>query len=446
MTDTLSTTETGSGSGPADREAALAASAAERAARPYDEADLSSEEFWARTAAEREVTFAELREHRPVSWHRPVEERLMDDPNDQGFWAVTRYADLVEVTKRHHDFLSGEGIVFDSVPQELLDAGQGFIAMDQPRHTKVRRLLTSAFTPKQIRRIDEQIRANATRIVDDIAGKGEIDFVTECAALLPMHNIFDMMGVPAEKRSDLAYWTQFAGAWNDPELLAGREPLEAMFQAMMYQRELSAQLIAARREDPTPDLLTALVRAEVDGEQLTDDDLMSFFNLLNVAGNDTTRQSASHTMLALSRNPEQKQWLLEDLDARLPVAIEEMVRWATPIMTFRRTAARDTELNGVRITEGDKVILFYASANWDTEVFTDPGTFDLARHPNPHISFGGGGIHHCLGNQLARQQLKALWREVLTRLPDIEVCGDPVFTRGNFFHGMSHLPVRFTPA
>jgi cytochrome P450 len=261
-----------------------------------------------------------------------------------------------------------------------------------------------------------------------------------------MHNIFDMMGVPAEHRGKLAHMSQFAGGWNDPELLAGRQPLEAMFESMVYQRELSAELIAERRAHPTADLMSALVQAEVDGEKLTDDDLMSFFALLNVAGNDTTRQSASHTMLALSAHPEQKRYLLEDLDGRLPVAVEEMVRWATPIMTFRRTAARDTELDGVRITAGDKIILFYASANWDTEVFDHPERLDLARHPNPHISFGGGGIHHCLGNQLARQQLKALWREVLTRLPDIEVCGDPVFTRGNFFHGMSHLPVRFTPA
>ena len=422
-----------------------ASSAAERAARPYDTADLSTTDFWAQTALEREKTFAELREHRPVSWHAPVDERLIDDPNDQGFWAVVRHADLVEVTKRHEDFLSGEGIVFDSVPQEVLDSGQGFIAMDPPRHTKVRRLLTSAFTPKQIRRIDEQIRGNATRIVDDIAAKGEVDFVRECAAPLPMHNIFDMMGVPEDKRDELAYYSQFAGAWHDPELLAGKQPLEAIFESMVFMRGLAGDLLAQRRADPQPDLLTALVQAEVDGEKLTDDDLISFFGLLTVAGNDTTRQSASHAMLALSRHPEQREWLMADFDARIGTAIEEMVRWATPIMTFRRTAARDTELNGVRITQGDKVILFYAAANWDTDVFDHPEHFDLSRSPNPHLSFGGGGIHHCLGNQLARQQLKALWRELLTRLPDIEVAGDPVLTRGNFFHGMSHLPVRFTP-
>lgn len=165
-----------------------------RAERPYDPADLSSLEFWSQTASEREETFAELRANRPVSWHRPVKNGLFEDPNDQGFWAVVRHADLVEVTRRHEDFLSGQGIVFESMPQEILDAGQGFIAMDPPRHTKVRRLLTAAFTPKQMARIEDRIIANARRIVDDIAEKGEVDFVDEVAALVPMHNICDMVG------------------------------------------------------------------------------------------------------------------------------------------------------------------------------------------------------------------------------------------------------------
>jgi cytochrome P450 len=164
-----------------------------------------------------------------------------------------------------------------------------------------------------------------------------------------------------------------------------------------------------------------------------------------VAGNDTTRQSLSHGMKALSDFPEQRAWLMEDFEGRIATAVEELVRWATPIMTFRRTAARDCELNGTQITKGDKVIMFYTSANWDTEVFDHPEKLDLARHPNPHITFGGGGIHHCLGNQLARLQIKALWDELLHRLPDIEVSGDMVCTRSNFFHGVNHLPVRFTP-
>lgn len=416
-----------------------------RESRPYDPADLSSREFWSRTAAEREETFAELRAERPVSWHQPVEEMLIEDSNDQGFWAVVRHADLVEVTKRHEDFLSGEGIVMESIPQDLLDAAQGFIAMDPPRHTKIRRLLSSAFTPKQIRRINDQIEANAKRIVDDIAGKGEVDFVTEVAALVPMHNICDMLGVDEADRKKMAYESQFAGAWNDPELMGDQEPLPRLFEAMGYLRDLAGKYIADRRANPGDDLISSLVQAEVDGERLSDEEIVSFFGLLTVAGNDTTRQSTSHAMKALTDFPDQRAWLMEDLEGRLPTAVEEMVRWATPIMTFRRTASRDCELNGQQITEGDKVVMFYASANWDTEVFDHPERFDLSRDPNRHVSFGGGGIHHCLGNQLARQQLRAIWHELLTRLPDIEVCGEPSYTVSTFFHGVNHLPVRFTP-
>ena len=416
-----------------------------RAERPYDAADLSSSEFWSGTAADRERVFAELRRDRPVSWHQPVADALFEDPNDQGFWAVVRYADLVEVTKRPADFISGEGIVFDSMPQELLDAGQGFIAMDPPRHTKVRRLLASAFTPRQMRRISDRIEANARRIVDDIATKGQVDFVAEVSALVPMHNICDMVGIPERYRRQVAHEAQFAGGWRDPDLLQGADPMTRLFEAVVTMRTISAELIAERRENPQDDLLTSLVEAEVEGEQLTDDEIISFLGLLMIAGNDTTRQSTSHGMKALTDHPEQRAWLLEDLPGRMPMAVEEIVRWATPIMTFRRTASRDCELGGQQITAGDKVVMFYASANWDTEVFEAPEQFNLSRSPNPHIAFGGGGIHHCLGNQLARKQLAAIFTELLTRLPDIEVVGEPVLSNGNFFHGINRMTVEFTP-
>lgn len=416
-----------------------------REQRPYDPADLSSLEFWSATAAEREEVFAELRRERPVSWHRPVDNGLFEDPNDQGFWAVVRHADLVEVTKRHEEFLSGQGIVFESMPQELLDAGQGFIAMDPPRHTKVRKLLASAFTPRQMRRISERIEANARRIVDDIAEKGEVDFVAEVAALLPMHNICDMVGIPEEYRRTVAHEAQFAGGWRDPDLMQGEEPLARLFQAAVTMREVAAELIAARRAEPADDLLTALVQAEVDGERLTDDEIISFFGLLMIAGNDTTRQSTSHGMKALTDFPEQRAWFLEDLPGRMPTAVEEIVRWATPIMTFRRTAARDCRLGEAEITAGDKVVMFYASANWDDSVIEAPERFDLSRSPNRHVSFGGGGIHHCLGNQLARMQLAAMFTELLSRLPDMEVVGQPVYGNGNFFNAINSMMVRFTP-
>lgn len=415
-----------------------------RTERPYDPADISSLEFWSGTAKDREKVFAELRANRPISWHRPVKNGMFEDPNDQGFWAVVRHADLVEVTRRPGDFLSGEGITFESIPRELLDAAQGFIAMDPPRHTKIRRLLASAFTPKQLARIDTHIVANARRIVDDIADKGEVDFVTEVAALVPMHNICDMVGIPEEHRRTIAYESQFADGWRDPRLLQGVDPMTRMVQTITTVRAIADELITQRRRDPQDDLMTSLVQAEVDGERLTDDEISSFFMLLIIAGNDTTRQSIAHGMKALTDFPDQRAWLMADLNGRMPMAVEEIVRWATPIMTFRRTAAHDTELGGQQVTEGDKVIMFYSSANMDTEVFDHPEQLNLSRSPNKHVAFGGGGIHHCLGAQLARRQIAATFRELLTRLPDIHVVGEPELGNGNFFHTVMSMTAQFT--
>jgi cytochrome P450 len=260
-----------------------------------------------------------------------------------------------------------------------------------------------------------------------------------------MHNICDMVGIPDEYRRTVAYEAQFAGGWRDEDLMQGAEPMTRLLESVGTIRAIAGELIEERRREPQDDLLTALVQAEVDGERLTDDEIISFFGLLMIAGNDTTRQSTSHGMKALTDFPDQRAWLLEDLDGRMPGAVEEIVRWATPIMTFRRTAARDCELGGQLITAGDKVVMFYASANWDTEVFDHPERFDLSRSPNKHVSFGGGGIHHCLGNQLARRQLAAIFRELLTRLPDIQVVGEPVLGTGNFFHAVNSMTVRFTP-
>ncbi|PKV92524.1 cytochrome P450 [Amycolatopsis roodepoortensis] len=419
--------------------------------RPYDEVDLSSRGFWSATMAERDANFAALRADRPVTWHRPFEEQLLDDPEDYGFWAIVRHADLVEVTKRHEDFLSGPGILMESLPPELVEAAQSIIGMDPPRHTKMRRLVASAFTPKQMRRINDRIRANARMVVDHLAAVGadsggEADFVAECAALLPMHNINDIMGVPDGERQKAAHEAAVGTGWNDPELVGhGREQvLGRLFQALHYMHGLITDLADHRRRNPGDDLITALVQAEIDGERLTDDEISAFFALLTIAGNDTTRQSTSHALKALTDHPDQRAWLMSDFANRIDGAVEEFVRWATPIMTFRRTAARDLELHGQHITAGDKVVMFYSSANRDERVFTDPWRFDLSRDPNPHIGFGGGGIHHCLGNQLARTQLRALFDELLHRLPDIEA-GDQRLVPGNFLHAVKSMPCRFTP-
>ncbi|GAA1388632.1 cytochrome P450 [Pseudonocardia kongjuensis] len=414
--------------------------------RPYDEVDLSSRAFWSISMDEREKTFAVLRERGTITWHPPFEEQLLDDPDDHGFWAVTTYDDLVEVTKRHEDFLSGPGILMESLPAELVEAAQSIIGMDPPRHTKLRRLVAAAFTPKQMRRINDRIAANATMVVDNLitkaeAGGGSCDFVAECAELLPMHNINDIMGVPDGERQKAAHEMKVGTGWNDPELVGDTQEqvLMRMFQAMTYMHGLASSLAEARRKEPTDDLISSLALAEVDGEMLTDDEIGAFFVLLTIAGNDTTRQSTSHALRGLTDFPDQRAWLLGDLQDRVAPAVEEFVRWATPIMTFRRTAARDLEFRGAQITEGDKVVMFYSSANRDASRIDRPHELDLSRHPNPHISFGGGGIHHCLGNQLARTQLKALFTELLTRVPDI-TCGEPTLMPGNFFNVVKRMP------
>ena len=414
--------------------------------RPYDDVDVSSRAFWSTTTDERERSFAVLRERGTITWHPPFEGQLLEVPDDHGFWAVTTYDDLVEVTKRHDDFLSGPGILMENLPPELVEAGQSIIGMDPPRHAKLRRLVAAAFTPKQMRRIEDRIRANAVTVVDELlaaleAGAGTTDFVAACAEPLPMHNINDIMGVPPGDREKAAHEAKVGTGWNDPELVGETKEviLPRLFQAMVYVHGLAKDLVARRREEPADDLFTSLALAEIDGERLTDDEVGAFFVLLTIAGNDTTRQSISHGLRALTLHPEQRAWLLEDLENRVAPACEEFIRWTTPIMTFRRTAARDVELGGRLVTAGDKLVMFYSSANRDGARIERPHELDLSRHPNPHISFGGGGIHHCLGNQLARFQIRALFTELLTRAPQL-TAGEPELTPGNFFHVVKRMP------
>ncbi|MBI3223848.1 MAG: cytochrome P450 [Mycolicibacterium cosmeticum] len=411
--------------------------------RPYDPIDLSSRSFWATTAAEREVSFAQLRTQRPVSWHKPVEDALMDDPADNGFWAITRHADIATVSRDSDTFLSGKGVLFETVPEELLEASQSFLAMDAPRHTLIRKVVHSAFTPRQVARIESSIKRNAKVIVEELAAAGSgVDFVQQCAKELPVRTLADMVGIPDSERDKVAHAADALVSWGDPIYLAGRHPLEVLLESQMYLHQVAGQLAAERRENPGTDLISALVHAEVDGDRLTDFEVSAFFVLLAVAGNDTTRQTASHAIKALTDFPEQRAWLLDDFDDRIGSAVEEFVRWATPVMTFRRTAAVDVELGGQQIAAGEKVVMFYASGNWDTEVFDRPERFDLSRKPNQHLGFGGGGRHFCLGAHVARTQLRTLFGELLTQLPDI-AAGEPAYLAGNFVHAVRAMPCTF---
>ena len=405
----------------------------------YDPVSLAPMAFWRKTPEEREVDFRMLRDERPLSWHPPAEGSMLPQDDGAGFWAVTRHADIQYVSKNPKDFCSGQGVIFEDVPEDILEAAQSFLGMDAPRHTQLRKLVSSAFTPRQVARISEQIAGQAKRLVDELIEVGDCDFVAQVSKRLPMWTIYEMVGLPEHLREQAVEGADGMVSWGDDEVLAGREPAELLNDSLITLINVGLELAESRRAKPTDDLMTNLVQAEVDGERLTDDEIISFFGLLTIAGNDTTRQSTSHAMKALTDFPDQRAWLVEDLDGRLPGAVEEMVRWATPVMTFRRTATRDLEMHGHTIAEGDWVVMFYASGNRDDRIFADPNQFDVRRSPNPHVGFGGGGPHFCLGNMLARTQLRCIFDELLHRVPEIEA-GEPVRLAGNFMDAVKSMP------
>ncbi|MGH9000962.1 MAG: cytochrome P450 [Acidimicrobiia bacterium] len=412
----------------------------------YETVPLSSLAFWGLTADRREEDFAVLRRERPVSWHPPFEGALMPHDDDPGYWAVVRHTDVMTVSRAPEVFCSGQGVMLEDVPQFVLDAAQSFLAMDGDRHHTLRRLVSTAFTPKRVARIEEQIRQQAADIVDDLlAGPTECDFVASVAKRLPMRTISDMMGVPTAQREGVVAAADSMVSWNDPDVQAGREPLQVLTDGLLGLHGAARTMATERRAHPADDVMTALVQAGVDGDRLTDDEICAFFVLLSVAGNDTTRNTISHGIKALCDHPDQRARLMEDFEGRIGTATDEMIRWATAVMTFRRTATRDTELGGTAIAEGDKVVMFYSSANRDGAAFADPGRFDVTRTPNDHVGFGGGGPHFCMGAALARTQIQAVFDQLLHRVPDLEV-GTPEFLVGNFIHGVTRMPCRFSAA
>jgi cytochrome P450 len=409
------------------------------------EADLGSLEFWGRPAEERDVYFARLRRSEPLSRHEPPEDILgLPDEGRMSYWAVVRYDDVRSISRDPATFRSGQGVQFGDVPQELLEASQSFLAMDAPRHTKLRGLVSAAFTPRQVARIEEGIARNAREIVEAAAPTGGGDFVELIAKRLPLVTISDMIGVPDADREQVVADADMLVSVADPEAFGERPPLELLGEAMWKLTEFAKDLAAQREKHPGDDLMTALVQAEVDGERLTHAEIGAFFVLLSVAGNDTTRHTTSHAMRALTLNPGQRALLWQDPAAHLPLAVEEFVRWASPVLTFRRTTTREVELHGRRLPEGEKVVLFYHSANRDEDAFEDPWGFDITRDPNRHAGFGGGGPHYCLGASLARTQLRSIFSEIARVMPDIEA-GEPELLLSSFIHGVKRMPCTFAP-
>jgi cytochrome P450 len=409
------------------------------------EFDLSSLEFWDEPAEVRDRGFAVLRREAPISHQHPLEDILgVTERDERGYWAVVRYEDIRRVSRDPETFCSGQGTQLGDAPPELLEATLSFLAMDAPRHTKLRGLVSAAFTPRQVARIEDGIREHARAIVDEAAPTGGGDFVQLIAKRLPLITISSMIGVPEADRERVVEAADVLVTVSDPEVTGGKAPMEVLGAAVWTLTLFAKELAAHRERKPGDDLMTALVQAEVDGERLTHDEIAAFFVLLSVAGNDTTRHTTSHALRALTLNPAQREALAADLDGLMPTAVEEFVRWATPVLTFRRTATRDTELAGQAIGAGEKVVLFYHSGNRDETAFDDPWKFDVARAPNHHLGFGGGGPHYCLGASLARTQLRSVFGELLRTLPDIEAGEPELFRSNSFIHGVKRMPCSFT--
>ena len=412
---------------------------------PTTDKDISSPAFWSRSFEARDETFAWLRQNAPVSWHPPLEDEGLPPEvhKEAGFWAVTRYADI-QFASQHQDLFSSALGGTQIRPRDpAMSFSASFLEMDPPEHTRYRQVMSAAFTPKAVARLNDKIAERAKRIVGNVVGAGDIDFVVDVSAKLPMLTIADMVGVPESLVETFAQAGDHAVSLRDDAVRPdGVSPVEFFMEQARIVREIGVDIVNFRRTHPADDIATALANAEFDGQRVTDDQIMSVMLLLAVAGNDTTKQTTSLTVLELDRNPDQRAWLVDDFDGRIAGAVEEFVRHATPVIEFARTATEDVELGGQQIKKWDKVGLFYCSGNRDESVFEQPHRFDLRRSRKAHVGFGGGGVHFCLGNGVAKAQLRSLFAEILTQLPNLEITGEPQYLPSEFIHGIQHLPAR----
>lgn len=408
------------------------------------EIDLSDPDLFA--LGDPHAIFKTLRSEAPIFW----QERSWGP----GFWNVTKYEDLIRVSRDPETFVSSRGIVIDNdgertkreqnLPPEQQFAGQMMIMTDPPRHTLLRQLVNKGFTPRAVSTFEPHIREVVTRIVDEVAGRGECDFVMDISRKLPLEVICELMGVPEGDWEAMFNLTNRIIGSDDPEYRpTGRDRDEETRMSMELFNYFMG-LCNERRAEPRDDLLSRLVVAEIDGQRLMDTELFLFFILLIVAGNETTRNATSGGVLALAQHPGERAKLQAD-PSLIPTAVEEIVRWTSPVMHFYRTATKDVEVRDESIRSGDQVALWYPSANRDEEIFGETADqFDVSRDPNEHLGFGIGE-HFCLGANLARLELKVMFEELLTRLPDIEVSGPIERLRSNFIGGIKRMPVRFSP-
>jgi cytochrome P450 len=372
-----------------------------------------------------------LREHAPVYWH--------EEPAGRGFWAVTRYEDVWSVDRDFQTYSSEPTIMITDPLSEVGGFGpyKMMLMMDPPEHAGFRKLIRSEFTLPSAKLRGERIAALARQIVDAVAKKGECDFVADVAGEMPSFVIAELMGLPLDDGRELYELTEIIHT--SPEAQApgaGGQAVSKMF-------EYATGVIAAKRARPADDLASKLLAAEVDGRRLDDMEFLLFFLLLVDAGGDTTRNLLAGGLLALMEEPQKLAWLTADIDARLPAAREELLRWTTPVIYMRRTAKKDAELNGAQIKAGDKVVMYFGSANRDPGHFEKPDTLDLARPIESHLAFGAGP-HVCLGQHIARIEIDAMFREVLTRLTDFQLAGEVEWLPSNFISGPKSMPLRFS--
>jgi cytochrome P450 len=368
-------------------------------------------------------------------------------PTGPGFWSLTRHADILEASRNPETYCSGKGATsIADLPPEFNEFFGGLINMDDPRHGHQRRIVSRGFTPRALATLEADVQRRADEIIDRVIERGECDFVADIAAPLPLGIICDMMGIPESQRQMVFEKTNIILGLGDPDFTDN--PANIIGIALGAGTELAAlmnEMAELRRKNPGDDLTSSLLNADLEDGAMTGAELASFFVLLVVAGNETTRNAISHGMKALCDYPEERRKWAADFDGLAPTAIDEIVRWSTPVIHMRRTCTRDTELGGQAMKEGDKVVLFYCSGNRDEKVFANPHRFDIARTPNEHVGFGGPGPHFCLGANLARREIRVMFDRIFHRLPDLEITGPPARLQSNFIHGIKRMSCAFTP-
>ncbi len=408
---------------------------------PIDDIDLSATEFWSAPREYRESAFAKLRNEEPIRFFEEMEFTFV--PKGPGYFALTRHDDIWHASRNPQLFCSGKGSNIADLSPELNEFFGSMIGMDDPKHFRLRSIVSKGFTPREIARIEEYVKVKARTIIDRVLNEfedQEFDFVDAIAGKFPLQIICEMMGIPESDERQIFNWTNTILGAGDPDFNGS---IEGLMEAGIGMFTYAQALGEARLANPTDDLTSVMMHAVVDGERLSSQEFGSFFILLVVAGNETTRNAITHGMVALTENPDQRAKWFGDFETHTKTAVEEIVRWATPVIHFRRTATQDTEINGFPIKQNQKVVLFYNSGNRDERIFAEPFKFDVTRQAQPtQIGFGAGGPHFCLGANLARREIAVMFDEIRRRAPNLQITGEPAYLQSSFINGIKRVNCR----